>query len=172
MLKVNLKKQKKQAPNPMESDMPFTFLPTNISQLLPENNEKDYQQTFVAVGPMLIDSLANGEDIQTAANKAKINPLEAIKLLATPEFQRYVETYLAIGDLTDRDARVRLSKTILASMIANGVVSRRKDPLDILDYIRREHEPRKGGTNVMVQVNNTSVPRPYTLKEIPNGSET
>lgn len=146
------------------------LLPTHISQLLPENNEKDYQQTFVAIGPILIDSLAAGEDITQAAIKAHVSPTTAIKLLATPDFQKYVETYLAIGDLTDRDARVRLSKTILASMIANGVISRRKDPLDILDYIRREHEPRKGGTNVMVQVNNTSVPRPYTIKEVEHGS--
>ena len=143
---------------------PQSFLPINISQLLPENNEKNFQTTFVAIGPMLIDSLASGDSLVDACAKAHISPDRAIKLLAAPQFLRFVESYLAIGDLKDRDARIRLSKAILASQIASGIVSKRKEPLDILDYIRKEHEAKKGSSNVYVQVLNNSVPRPYALK--------
>lgn len=140
-------------------------LSTNISRLLPENNEKDYIQTFVAIGPILIDALESGKTIQEAAYAAHIDAGTAISLLGSKEFRKYVEAYIALGDLKDRDNRIRFSRAVIASMVANGIVSGKKEPLDYIEHIRRETEAKKGGSNVLVQINNTSVPRPYKLVE-------
>ena len=145
------------------------YLPKTIQELLPKTAD-DSKIAFIAFGPLLIDSLSKGDNIIEAANNAGIDPQEAARLIATPEFIKYVEAYLSLGDITDRASRIRLAKAILASQIANGVSSKKKEPLDILEYIRKETDSKRGGGGVQVNIVNNSVPRPY--KRIDRADET
>ena len=152
------------------------MIPKTVAELLPDTSEQDHKTIFVAVGPILIESLANGEDLYKAAEKAKIRPEDALKLFATPEFAKYVEAYLTLGDITDRQARLRLGRSILAAAIASGMtLGKKRDVLDILEYLRRETEVRRGrNIFVGVKITNDSVPRPYNIltsgEETDNGS--
>ena len=148
------------------------YLPRTIQELLPKTAD-DSKIAFIAFGPLLIDSLSKGENIIEAANNAGIDPQEAARLIATPEFIKYVEAYLSLGDITDRASRIRLAKAILASQIASGVSSKKKEPLDILEYIRKETDTKRGGGGVQVNIVNNSVPRPYGKQDnsLSNGAQ-
>jgi len=148
------------------------FLPKNISELLPSSSGEDTTISFVAIAPTLIHSLAAGKSIYEAAEEARIHVNDAVKLLATPQFKRYVEAYLSLGDLLDRESRLRLSRAILAELVANGrIVNPKRDALDILNYIRQETETKSNSSRpIAVQIINNSVPRPYQqIKEVKAG---
>jgi hypothetical protein len=143
-----------------EVELGSPFLPQNISELLPKSDQ-DFKVTFIAVGPKLLDALMEGKNIVEASHVAGISEFDAVKLLASPEFNRLKEAYLSIGDLESRAVRVRIAKSILAAQIASGVTFRKREPMDILEYVRREQDTGKGGTSVSVFIKNTNVPRPY-----------
>ena len=140
---------------------PFSLLPQTIGELLPKSS-KNIQVSFVAVGPILIDALNEGLDFDEACFKARITPTQAVDLLSNPEFIKYVEAYLSIGDISDRAVRLRIAKSILAAQIATGNISAKKrDALDVLNFVNKEMDSKRG---VSVNVNvlqNTSVERPY-----------
>jgi hypothetical protein len=142
--------------------MELPYLPTNIKELLPTENNPSFKSLFVAIGPSLIDRLAAGEDFVEICNSLRINPDDAIRLLQAPEFLSYIEAYLSLGDITDKHTRIRLVKSLLAAQIASGAPSsKRRDALDYIAHIQKELSSSDRETNVFVQVNNTSVPRPY-----------
>jgi len=143
---------------------------SNIAELLPKNDQ-DYKITFIAVGPKLLDALLKGMDITSAANEAGIAVGDAIKLLATPEFNRLKEAYLSIGDLESKEVRIRIAKSILAAQIAAGVTFRKREPMDILEYVRRELDVKRGESSVNVYIKNDIVPRPYQTKNVGVGEE-
>ena len=142
------------------------YLPSNLKELLPSEENPGFKSLFVAIGPSLIDALARGEDFVTTCNKLRINTDDALSLLSSKEFTAYVEAYLALGDITDKHTRIRLVKAMLAAQIASGVISTKKrDALDYIQHIQRELTSTDHQTNINVQVVNTSVPRPYLKKQ-------
>jgi hypothetical protein len=142
----------------IQIDNPFT--PQNISELLPKSDQ-DFKVTFIAIGPKLLDALNKGKNIVEASHEAGISEHDAVKLLASPEFNRLKEAYLSIGDLEDKTVRVRIAKSILAAQIAAGVTFRKREPMDILEYVRREFDVKRGEHSVNVFIKNDIVPRPY-----------
>jgi len=77
-----------------------------------------------------------------------------------------VEAYVSIGDLATKPVRIRIAKSILAIQIANGVVAKKREPLDILEYVRKEQISNKGiGNGVHVHLHAGNIPRPYTRVE-------
>lgn len=141
------------------------LLPSSIEELLPKSNE-DVTVSFVAVGPILIDALNSGLDFNEACKLAHITGEQGCKLLANPQFIKYVEAYLTIGDITDRSVRLRIAKSILAAQIATGhIIGKRRDALDILNLVNKEMDVKRGtGVQVNVFQNNT-VARPY-MKDV------
>lgn len=142
------------------------LLPKTIKQLLPNEDNNSSKALFITVGPTLIDALSNGEDFIETCNKLHLDPYDAALLLGSDEFIKYIEAYISLGDLTDKTQRIRLTKAILASQIANGMTFRRKEPMDLIEHIRKELQISDHSSQINVQIVNTSVPRPYSkLKE-------
>jgi hypothetical protein len=143
------------------------FLPQTINELLPTEDKTSSASLFLAVGPALVDALSNGEDFIETCNRLRLQTDDAFRILSSKEFKSYVEAYLSLGDITDKHVRIRFVKALLAVQVANGVTSRKREPIDFVEHIRKELSTSEKSTSINVQVVNTSVPRPYTRKETP-----
>jgi hypothetical protein len=143
------------------------LVPRTIDSLLPKS-EQDYSTLLVVSGARLLEALMMGKEVEVAARESGLTTEDAVKLLATEEFARYAEAYANIGDVADKAVRIRIAKSILAAQIANGETYRKREPMDILEYVRKEQQQTgKGGGGVNLTLNlGGAIKRPYAVKSV------